>query len=460
MAITSSTESESSLDKEQRVNQGQGDAKISEHVASNVSTRTRLKTSPRTAEEGLPKHYDTLASPSPEEHAQMVDEEITSVAHELPVTSEQAGQKGSKGSRLRSKEIHAEAVVVGKKDRSSRTIGKVSSGVDPKSKATSNSRTNFRGSSGRDGAPSTETEGHDASSRRKSLPRKVEDARKKSAVGSELLPPSDYSGRQGTNLSRQSSNAEQELSLLGGKIKSANDGNAVTLEHTRVTRPVKGNQDQHDELQMKANELEKLFAAHKLTTTRRGGKSADAQVDDTPRVSEPKPIKVLPEKIYTKKTVVDSLANNFDANELLKMVDKEGCNINSTPDKLGMLSLEESRGKFYDQYMQKRDAKLKEDWKMQKAEKEAILKAMHDSLERSKAEMRAKFSRSADLPDSTYVSRAQKIPPLQSVIRNKDQVLDSTCSCIVHFQQKIVIQTILVFIYPKYCTLVFPLSII
>uniref|UniRef100_A0ACD5WNV5 Uncharacterized protein n=1 Tax=Avena sativa TaxID=4498 RepID=A0ACD5WNV5_AVESA len=422
MAITSSTESEASFDKELGVSKRQGNTRISEHVASNVSTRTQLETSLRTAEEALPKHYDTLTTPSPEEHAQMTDKEITSVAHEVPVTSEQVGQKGNRGSRLRSKEMHAEAVASGRNDRSSRTVGKVSSGVDPKSKATSNPRTNFRGSSGRDGAPSAETEGHDASLRRKSLPRKVEDARRKVAVGSEMLSPPDYSGRQGTNLSRQSSNAEQELNLLGGKVKSVNDGNAVPLEQTRVTRPAKGNQD---ELQMKANELEKLFAAHKLTTTRRG-KSTDAQVDDTPRVSEPRPTKVLPEKIYTKQTVMDSMTNNFDATELLKMVDNEGYKNNSTPDKHDMLSLEESRGKFYDQYSQKRDAKLKEDWKLQKEEKEAMLKAMHESLERSKAEMRAKFSQSSDLLDSTYVSRsAQKISPLQSVIRNKDQGVDS-----------------------------------
>ncbi|CAM0906752.1 unnamed protein product [Alopecurus aequalis] len=424
MAITSSTESESSFDKEQGFNQGQGNTRISEHLASNVSTRTRSKTSPRTAEEVLPKKFDTLTSPSSEEHARVINKETTSVAHDVPVTSDRVGQKGNRGSRLRSKEIHAEAVPVGRNDRSSRTAGKVSSSADPKSRATSNSRTNFRGSSGRDGAASTETEGHD-SLRRKSLPRKVDDARRKVAVGSEILHPSDYSGRQGTNLSRQSSNAEQELSLLGGKVKSVNDGNVVPLEQTRITRPAKGNQDRHDELQMKANELEKLFAAHKLTTTTRRGKSTDPQVDDTPRISETKPTQVLPEKIYTKQTVADSMTDNFDANELLKMVDNEGYT-NSTPENLGMLSLEESRGKFYDQYMQKRDAKLKEDWKLQKEEKEAILKAMHESLERSKAEMRAKFSQSADHPDSTYVSRyAQKIPPLQSVIRNKDQGVDS-----------------------------------
>jgi hypothetical protein len=37
--------------------------------------------------------------------------------------------------------------------------------------------------------------------------------------------------------------------------------------------------------------------------------------------------------------------------------------------------------------------------------------------------MLAKFSPSADLPDSTYVSHySQKIPPLQSARKNKDQV--------------------------------------
>jgi len=172
---------------------------------------------------------------------------------------------------------------------------------------------------------------------------------------------------------------------------------------------------------MKANELEKLYAAHKLTSSRRV-KPTDVQVDSTPMVSEVKPIAVLPETIHTKQVVEESITTKeFDANELLKMVNSQGYNI-STPQKLGVLSLEESRGKFYEQYMQKRDAKLKEDWKLQREEKEAMLKAMHESLERSKAEMLAKFSRSADIPDLTYVSHSQKIPPLHSTRKNKDQV--------------------------------------
>lgn len=52
-----------------------------------------------------------------------------------------------------------------------------------------------------------------------------------------------------------------------------------------------------------------------------------------------------------------------------------------------------------------------------------MLKAMHDSLERSKAELEAKFSRSVDASDSVYVSHSQKIPPLKSTRKNKDQVL-------------------------------------
>ncbi|GJN33095.1 hypothetical protein PR202_gb21659 [Eleusine coracana subsp. coracana] len=191
----------------------------------------------------------------------------------------------------------------------------------------------------------------------------------------------------------------------------------------RVTRPAKGNQDRHGELQMKANELEKLYAAHKLTSSRRG-KSTDVQVDNTPMVNEVKPVPVLPEKIYTKKIVKESITtNDFDAKELLKMVNNQG--YDSVPQNFGILSLEESRGKFYDQYMQKRDAKLKEDWKLQREEKEAMLKAMHESLERSKAELQAKFSRSLDVSDSAYVYRSQKIPPLQSTRKNKDQGVDS-----------------------------------
>uniref|UniRef100_A0A0E0LNB5 Uncharacterized protein n=1 Tax=Oryza punctata TaxID=4537 RepID=A0A0E0LNB5_ORYPU len=415
MVITSSIESESSFRKEVGANQGKGDVRMSEQAVSSVPTRARVKTSPRPT---LPENNVTLSSPPlSQEHVHMIDEETIPIVHEVAVKKEQIVQKDNRGSRLRSKEVHAEADAVGRKDRPSRTTGKIS---DTRTRATSNPRANFRGSSVRDEAASTEAEVHDVNLQRKSLARKVEDAGRKVAAGSEILPQSDCSVRQGTNLSRQSSNAEQELSFHGSKVKLISDGNAVPLEQAK--RPPKGSQDRHDELQKKANELEKLFAAQKLTSSRRG-KSTDVQVESTPRVNEVKPPPVLPERIYTKQIVKESITNEFDANELLKMVDTEGYN-NNVPQSI--ISLEESRGKFYDQYMQKRDAKLKEDWKLQGEQKEATIKAMRDSLERSNAEMRAKFSRSSSVPDSTYISRcAHKFPPSQSVIKDKDQGIDS-----------------------------------
>jgi hypothetical protein len=396
MVINSSIESESSFGKEPAVIQGH--TRMSNKADSNVSTRSRLKTSAKPVEETLLKDKDNLTSPSSDEHFRMIEKEVEGVAHEVPVSSEQIPQNDIRGPRLHTKDICTEAEVIGRKDRPSRTFEKVSGGV--KSKASSNSQANVRGSSGRDEVGSTETDAHDVRVQRNRPARKAEDVGRKVTAGSD----SDCSGRQGTTLSRQSSITDQEFNL-----------------QARI-RPGKGNQDRHGELQMKANELEKLYAAHKLTSSRRV-KPTDVQVDSTPMVSEVKPIAVLPETIYTKQVVKESITtNDFDANELLKMVNNQGYDI-STPQKLGMLSLEDSRGKFYEQYMQKRDAKLKEDWKLQREEKEAMLKAMHESLERSKAEMLAKFSPSADLPDSTYVSHySQKIPPLQSARKNKDQV--------------------------------------
>lgn len=399
MVLNSSIESESSFGKEPGVIQGH--RRMSNHATSNVSTRNRLKSSAKPVEEALLKNKDILTSSTPEEHVRMIDKEITAVAHEVPVASEQIPQNDIRG--LQTKDIHTEAEVTGRKDHPLRSFGKVSGGVNPKPKASSNCRANVKGSSGRDEITSTETEFRDASLQRNRLPRKAEDVGRKVTAGSD----SDCSARQGTNLSRQSSITDQELNL-----------------QARVMRPGKGNQDRHGELQMKANELEKLFAEHKLTSSRRG-KPTDVQVDSTPMVSEVKQTTVLHETIHTKQVVKESITtNDFDAGELLKMVNNQGFNI-STTQKLGILSLEESRGKFYDHYMQKRDAKLKEDWKLQREEKEAMLKAMHESLERSKAELLAKFSRSADVPDSTYVSHSsQKIPPSRSARKNKDQVLN------------------------------------
>ncbi|XP_020090983.1 uncharacterized protein LOC109711993 isoform X2 [Ananas comosus] len=52
------------------------------------------------------------------------------------------------------------------------------------------------------------------------------------------------------------------------------------------------------------------------------------------------------------------------------------------------------RGELYGAYMERRDARLREGWRTRMEEKEAQMKAMWESLERSRAEMAARFGRS------------------------------------------------------------------
>ncbi|KAJ0008018.1 hypothetical protein Pint_29287 [Pistacia integerrima] len=154
------------------------------------------------------------------------------------------------------------------------------------------------------------------------------------------------------------------------------------LSKFRDPRQSKGNQELNDELKMKANELEKLFAEHKLrvpgdqSSSTRRSKPADVQIEQD------------------NQDYGDSLRQNFS--------------------ELGLS--DESRGKFYEKYMQKRDAKLREEWSSRRVEKEAKLKAMQDSLERSRAEMKAKFSGSLDRQDSvgTTARRVEKLRSFNS----------------------------------------------
>ncbi|XP_076925251.1 uncharacterized protein LOC143588014 [Bidens hawaiensis] len=134
------------------------------------------------------------------------------------------------------------------------------------------------------------------------------------------------------------------------------------------SRKLKGNQGLNDELQMKANELEKLFEQHKLRLPREtsGQKKAfDVESDQITKLSS-----------FRKQveTPTDSPAQqSFD---------------------------DDSRGKLYDSYMKKRDARLTELWDSNGVEKEARMKEMHDVLERQSYEMKARLSWSADKHNS------------------------------------------------------------
>ncbi|MFS7974641.1 hypothetical protein Hanom_Chr09g00871091 [Helianthus anomalus] len=118
----------------------------------------------------------------------------------------------------------------------------------------------------------------------------------------------------------------------------------------------KGNQQLNDQLQIKANELEKLFAQHKLRLP-----NPTRQTNDQTTVADP---------------VLDTLMadNQNHHNSLL----------------LQQSFADESRGKSYDSYMKKRDARLTELWDSNRQQKEAKMKALHDILERHTTQMKAR----------------------------------------------------------------------
>ncbi|KAL4289795.1 hypothetical protein GQ457_14G007530 [Hibiscus cannabinus] len=197
----------------------------------------------------------------------------------------------------------------------------------------------------------------------------------------------------------------------------------VPVDQTQRIRQSRGNQELNDELKMKANELEKLFAEHKLRvpadqfSSARRSKPADAQIEPEPSLEYKKTATVdaspiqMPDKNLIPEPM-GSLSNMADfCTPPTKMVDNQNVSDTLRRSFSSITFSDDSRGEFYEKYMQKRDAKLREEWGSKRAEKEAKLKAMQDSLEQSRAEMKAKFSGSFDRLDSESSARrrAEKV---------------------------------------------------
>ncbi|KAK4395039.1 COP1-interacting protein 7 [Sesamum angolense] len=205
----------------------------------------------------------------------------------------------------------------------------------------------------------------------------------------------------------------------------------------RMTQP-KGNQELNDELKMKANELEKLFAEHKLRvpgdqSNPRRGKSEDSQHELGRGLHYSKPVADVSSQLsdnYKSNEPAGSSKNKskFISASAVKTIDSKNYGDALSKDFSELSVAESSRGKFYDKYIQKRDAKLREDWSSNRAEKEARLKFMQDSLERSRSEMKAKFSGSADRQDSLSSARrrAERLRSYnsRSIMKREQQYLD------------------------------------
>lgn len=259
------------------------------------------------------------------------------------------------------------------------------------------------------------------------------------------------SGSQRMKFNRKVSAAE-----LSKKVKVLPDGNSRTPFSAKITteaqedfdsfatptpeqfqrgRQSKGNQDRNDELKLKANELEKLFAEHKLRVpTDQSNSARKGKLDDAQQ---------LPSSFQYSKPITDispQFSDSYKSNEptgnsknkiklnaasSMKTIDSQNYG-DALKKSFSDLSVSEgSRGKLYHKYNQKRDAKLKEDWSSNRADKEARLKSMQDSLERNKSEMKAKLSGSVDREDpvSSARRRAERLRSYNSrSILNRVQV--------------------------------------
>ncbi|XP_057770720.1 uncharacterized protein LOC130990495 isoform X2 [Salvia miltiorrhiza] len=213
------------------------------------------------------------------------------------------------------------------------------------------------------------------------------------------------------------------------------DSFATPPEQFQRGRQTKGNQDRNDELKMKANELEKLFAEHKLrvpadlSNSARKGKLDDAHHLPVSSFQCLKPIPDISPQFsdsYKSNEPTGKLKNKtkLNASSSMKIIDSQNKG-DALKKSFSELSVSEgSRGKLYHRYIQKRDEKLKEDWSSNRTQKEARLKSMHDSLERNKSEMKAKLSGSADrqISVSSARRRAERLRSYNSrSTLNRDQ---------------------------------------
>lgn len=246
------------------------------------------------------------------------------------------------------------------------------------------------------------------------------------------LQKADSTGRkqvEKSQVGREESSFLHERSKLDMMGKNVTEGQESTPtisstpgERVQRVRQTKGNQELN-ELKVKQNELERLFAEHKLrvpgdSSSARRNNTLDVQLDQaiSSQHRTSSAIDTAPAQVVERSTVIIESTGSSNKMEIVYTTPAKMINNHDFSD--------DSRGKFYNKYMQKRDAKLREEWTSKRAEKEAKMKAMQDSLEKSKAEMKAKFSGFTDRQDSVASARrrAEKLRSFNYRSQTRDQV--------------------------------------
>ncbi|KAH9625259.1 hypothetical protein KSS87_022169 [Heliosperma pusillum] len=197
----------------------------------------------------------------------------------------------------------------------------------------------------------------------------------------------------------------------------------------RQSQP-KGTLGVNDELKIKAKELEKLLAEHKLRVPGNQSSSACRIRDDVLAEEVGQPVNSK-QKMNCKPTKDSSDINSFNTTPLSKTVDNHDYNVTPKHKIYSHGFSDEAKGKLYQKYMKKRDAKLTEDWSSSKPEKEAHMKAMYDSLEKSRAEMKVKLTGSTARRNSAYDTRrrAEKLKSYDTqFVMKRDQPTDAFMS--------------------------------
>lgn len=164
-------------------------------------------------------------------------------------------------------------------------------------------------------------------------------------------------------------------------------------------RQFKGNQELNDELKLKANELEKLFAEHKLRVS--GDQPTPTRQNKVPDVESAQT--ATRSSSYTKQLVADPVPTHVSDEDQITFVSYVH----------QVEYFDDSRGNLYNSYMKKRDVRLRELRDSNGVEKEAKMKAMHDSLERHSSEMNTKLS-SWSAGRQSSVSRAERLRSLSA----------------------------------------------